>query len=239
MKKLIKELILISGLKGLTSEDFVKRIIELAQAAKDNPEIAPDLDPETGVIFSKANAITTAIAKRTAELVIVKATTVEINAGKSELVDLMNNSWAPQAQKAVAGNFKDARTLAWYIKGIYTGEAPENAIVGNAANSYPSINKIDSSVHLQHTVFTRNSASGKAGLPKDAKSIEVYMQIGGLTPPVDIKSMSHLGSTTGGNFTNNFEAADIGKTVYYIVVYFDKKTKKALTLSPVMSAVVG
>ncbi len=238
-KRLVKELILVSGLKGLSIGNFIARVLGLAKAATDHPLIAPDLDPVPANIKIKANAITVTIGERTALQTEVKAKTASISAAKSELTNLINNSWAPQAQLAIAGDIELAKELAWFIKGVDTGEAPVKAIVGNATNSYPSIQKIESSTHLQHTVFTRNSANGKAGVPKDAKSIEIYMQVGGLTPPVDTKGMTHLGSATRGNLVNNFDAADLGKTVYYIAVYFDKKTKKALTLCPVMSAVIS
>ncbi len=238
-KKLIKELILISGLRGLSILSFIKRILCLSDAATANPTIAPNLDPTPAVIQAKADAVTLMLSERAALLVAYKAKTERINAAISELLKLINNKWAPQAQKAVAGNLKLAKLLAWYIKGIYTGEAPANALVGSALDSYPGITKIDSSDHLQHKVFTRNSANGMQGVPKDAKSIEIYQQIGGDAPPTDIKKMSHMGPAFRGNFKTTSKAADISKTVYYIAVYFGKKSKTALIQSPVRSAAIN
>jgi len=237
MKKLTKELILISGLTGLTLDEFVKRVLELARAAKDNPLIAPDLDPVPADIMTKANVVSTLIGNRTTLAASVKAITVEISAGKSELLNLMNNSWAPQAQLAVNGNVKDAKTLAWLIKGLYTGEAP--VVVGMAADSHPVVNYVNNSNHLEHKVSIVNNITGKFAVPKDASRTEVYQQIGGLTPPDDISKMNHLGPAKSGKYKNTFNIADLNKIVYYMVVYIDKKTQKPLIQSPIFSATIN
>ena len=238
-KKLNKELILVSGLTGLPLPDYVKRVDVLADVAIANPLIAPDLDPTPIAIKAKSAGITKAVGERTLMESAVLSKTVYINKEKSELTNFINNSWAPDAQKACAGDAEKAKLLAWYSKGIDTGEADAKAIVGSVTDSYPSIQKIDSSNHLMHTAHIRNSASGKRGLPLDAKSTELYMQIGGLTPPVDYKTMQHVGAVINGSRIINFDAADIGKPVYYIALYIGKKSKIAMIQSPVMSAVVS
>ena len=211
----------------------------MAKAATNHPLIAPDLVPLPADIKLKADAITVTIGERAALQAQVKAKTASISAAKSELTNLINNNWAPQAQIAIKGDLELAKELDWFIKGIYTGGAPVKSIVGSIDESYPGITKIITSNHLEHKVFTRNSANGKTGVPKDAKSIEIYMQIGGTTLSTDILKMSHLGSASNGNLKVNFSAEDLGKTVYYIAVYIDMKTKKAKILSPVVSAVVS
>ena len=237
MKKLIKELILISGLTGLNIEDYVKRVLALTQAATDNPLIAPDLDPTPLIITGKANAITAMVTNRTALYTAYKAQTVSINLAKTDLTNLMNNSWAPQAQVAIKGDADLAAKLAWLIKGVVTGKAP--VVVGMAADSHPIVNYVDNSNHLEHNISIINNVSGKVAVPKDAARTEVYQQIGGLTPPDDIKNMSHLGTAKTGKYKNTFDIADLNKLVYYIVVYIDKKTQKALIQSPVFSATIS
>ena len=211
----------------------------LADAAIANSTIVPDLDPTPLEIKTKTAAITKAVAERTFMESALLAKTVTINNYKSDLTNLINNVWAPYAQIACAGDAEKAKLLAWYSKGVDTGEADAKAIVGSVTDSYPSIQKIDSSNHLMHKAFIRNSASGKRGVPLDAKSTELYMQIGGLTPPVDYKTMQHVGAVTNGNRVINFDAADLGKPVYYLALYIGQKSKVAMIQSPVMSAVIS
>jgi len=237
MKKLVKDLILVSGLTKLNLAAFVKRVLGLADAAIANPLIAPDLDPTPLEITAKANAITKAEEVKTAMKLAVIAQTKTIDNLKSELKNLINNNWAHQAQTACAGDAEKATDLGWFIKGIVTGKAP--VVVGMAADSHPIITGIDNRVHLVQTVKIINSASGLFGVPKDADRLDVYQQIGGLTPPNDIKKMVNVGSATRGKFSCNFDIADLDAPVYYIAVYIDKKTKQPLEISPVMSAVVS
>ena len=238
-KKLIKELILVSGLTGLPLPDYVKRVDVLADAAIANSTIVPDLDPTPLEIKTRTAGITKAVGERTLMESAVLAKTAAINKDRSELTNLINNVWAPYSQIACAGDAEKAKLLAWYSKGVDTGEADAKAIVGSVTDSYPSIQKIDSSNHLMHTANIRNSASGKRGVPLDAKSTELYMQIGGLTPPVDYRTMQHVGAVLNGNRVINFDAADIGKPVYYLAVYIGLKSKIAMIQSPVKSAVVS
>ena len=237
MKKLIKELILVSGLTRLHLAAFVKRVIGLADAAISHPLIAPDLDPTPLEIKTKANEITKEVGERTEMELALLAKTKGINTKEDDLRNLINNSWAHQAQTACAGDPEKATDLGWFIKGIVTGKAP--VVVGMSADSHPIITGIDNRIHLVQTVKIINSASGLVGVPKDADRLDVYQQIGGLTPPNDIKKMVNVGSASRGKFSCNFDIADLDKPVYYIAVYIDLKTKQPLEMSPMMSALVS
>ena len=236
-KKLVREMILVSGLTGLILGDYIKRVLGLADAAIANPSIAPLLDPTPIAIKARADAITAKVEERTAMEDALKAHTISINLEKSELTNLINNSWAPQAQKACDGDAEKAGKLAWYIKGVITGKAA--VVVGMAKASFPIINYVTNKLHLEHEVSIINNLTGKVAVPKDALRTEVYQQIGGIEPPTDIKFMSHLGSAISGKYINNFDIADLNKTVYYIVVYIGRKTNKAMIQSPVFSAVIS
>ena len=238
-KKLIKELILVSGLNKKTLGDFVLRTFVLTTAATDNPTIAPGLDPTSVIMTGKATSLDNFIKERAILEGAVAAKTVQINELKDVITNDINNSWAPEAQKAVAGDIEKAKKLAWLIKGIYTGTAIAKAIVGNSTDSYPGISTIISNNHLQHKVCTRNNLNGKVARPLGVSRIEIYMQIGGLTPPTDVAKMQDAGTTSRGNLVINFDVADLGKVVYYIAVYIDLKTKKSLIQSPVMSATIS
>ncbi|MEI6822779.1 MAG: hypothetical protein WCL51_12665 [Bacteroidota bacterium] len=237
MKKLVKELILVSGLTRLHLGAFVKRVIGLADAAIAHPLIAPDLDPTPLEIKTKADALTKEVEERTAMELAVLAKTKGVNTKEDDLRNLINNSWAHQAQTACAGDAEKATDLGWFIKGIVTGKAP--VVVGMAADSHPITTGIDNRIHLVQTVNIINSASGLVGVPKDADRLDVYQQVGGLTPPNDIKKMANVGSANRGKFSCSFDISELDTIIYYIVVYIDKKTKLPLVMSPVMSAVVS
>jgi len=235
-KKLIKELILISGLRGLNFSDFIKRVLGLSNAAIKNPTIAPNLDPTPAVIKAKADAFNLLLSERIAIAIAYKAKTVCINTAKSELLRLINYSWAHQAQTAVAGKADLASKLGWFVKGIYTGEA--TVVVGMVNDSCPIINHVDNKVHLEHTVSIVNNLTGKPKLAKGAGRIEVYMQIGGDTAPNDISKMSHLGTATRGKYHKKFNVEDLYKPVYYMAVYINKKNQKTMTQSQVHKAII-
>lgn len=59
MKKLIKKLILVSGLTGLSFSDYLKRIDVLADTATENTTTVPKLTHTPLVIKAKVDGITT------------------------------------------------------------------------------------------------------------------------------------------------------------------------------------
>jgi hypothetical protein len=237
MIKLIKELILVSGLARKKLGDFILRVFVLTKAATDNPLIAPDLDPTPLIMTGKATSLDTMVKERAVLEEALAAKTVKINELKAEITNDINNSWAPEAQKAVAGDIEKATLLAWHIKGVITGES--KVVVGMAADSHPVINYIDNTNHLEHKVSIVNNITGNVAVPKDASRTEVYMQIGGTTPPDDISKMNHIGPARIGKLINTFDIADLGKIVYYMVVYINRKTQKPMIQSPVFSATIS
>ncbi len=129
------------------------------------------------------------------------------------------------------------KLLGFSVKG--DNSANIAMLMGRAEDSHPIINNIDTNTHQQHTLAIINSVTGSHKLPADAKHTNVYMQVGGLTPPTDTKKMEYAGIAQKGKFVTNFESTDIGKTVYYVAVYIDKITLKALEYSPIMTAMIN
>ena len=234
-----KKLIITSNLSGKHGARFIEKADTMVKGVVDNSTIVPAIDPATTVVEAKLVAMGALIASRTTHENTAKEITVQILAMEADIDNDITSQWVGQVQKAVKGDLAKVKLLGFGAKGIYTGKTPAKAIVGNAYDSFPAIIEIDFKVHLRHIVLTRNSANGKKATPKDARSLEIYMQIGGLTPPTETSKMSHLGSATRGNIVHTFDEADLGKIVYYIAVYIDRKTKKQLILSPVMSATIN
>ncbi len=238
LKKLIKKLIVVSGIAGLRLTDFVLKVGGFATAATANPTIAPDLDPTPVALKLSVDALEKKIEDRVELEKQVKAKTVAINNAVEEITTDINDGWCLQIQEAVNGDVEKVKLLGFSIKGEGTGGV-STEIVGRASSSNAIISSIDSNAHMEHTIHVINSANGSVGVPPDAKSINIYMQVGGTVPPNDIDKMTYLGTIKRGKFVKEFTQDDIGKTVYYIVVYISRKTEKPMRYSPVVSATVN
>lgn len=235
-KKLKKKVVLTADLKGLTEADFVTKAETFVQGAIDNASVVPGLNPNTTVEQGKIDTYKNLLSKGETLKNQQKANTELIVATRADINNDIVSKWMPYAQAQVGDNIDLARALGYGIKGQRTAGTGINA--EKAAESHPAITRIDEGVHLQHTLHTVNSHSGKNKLPPDAKHIEIYEQIGG-TVPTGIKSMTRVGICKHGKFINHFTETDLGKTVYYIAVYVDKKSLMVLEQSPVESAIVN
>jgi hypothetical protein len=238
-KKLEKELVLTVNFGGLTETDFVKKANGMVKAEVDNPTLVPGLNPATSIVQGKINNLVTYYTTRDTLRNQQKANTKLIWDTHDSIVNIITNQWRPEAQTALTGTASaeaNAKLLGFGTKGIDTGSS--TLLVERAATSHPVIREIDENVHLQQTLHTINSASGRNKLPADAKHIEIYEQIGGVVP-TSIKTMAHVGICKHGKFINHFDIADLGKIVYYIALYVDKKTLQILEQSPVVSAIIN
>jgi hypothetical protein len=230
-----KKLIVTANLKGLPEANFVQKITGMVQAAQANPTVVSNLTPTAAVVLTKIQGFQGLLVTRDNLRKQQKQNTELILAAETDITNIITSQWAPQVQQAIAGDASKAKLLGFGVKGEDSGHTDN--VVTKAAESHPIISRVDMNIHLQHTLHVVNSQSGHTKLPDDAKQIDIYEQIGG-TAPADIKLMQHIGIVKKGKFINHFEAADMGKTVFYMAVYIDKKTLKPLELSPVVSAQV-
>ena len=169
---------------------------------------------------------------------LLKSINEKINAGVREVRIVINGPWCSQVEATPGITAAGVKLINMRVKGEVT-DGVDTKVVGRASNSNPMIAKIETDVHMKHTIHIINSVSGKVGVPDDAESLIIYMQVGGVEPPTDINKMTYLGKVKRGKYVNGFTQDDVGKTVYYICVYTEHKTEKAMTYSPVAIAVVN
>jgi hypothetical protein len=235
-KKLVKKMVLTVGLKGLPENEFTTKTTTMANDAQTNLTLVPDLDPTPAAELAKIANYQSLLAMRESLKNQQLQNTELILAAREEITNDITSDWMPYAQTQVAGDAAQAKVLGYGIKG--QSDAGGGLPSEKAAQSHPTITRIDLNVHLQHALHTVNSQSGKNKLPDDASHIEIYEQIGG-TEPISIIGMNKVGICKHGTFINHFAATDLGKTVYYIAVYIDKKSLVVLVQSPVESAIIN
>ncbi len=233
-KKLKKKLVVTTNQKGMTESELVQDSVDKIKAMGDNNTIVPTPDPTILVMGGKAEDIQKNIIKRDLLKQELKDVTVQISSGLSDIKSKFVDKWAKQIQDAVGDDEGKVKLLKFGIKGIDDGHA-EPPI--NVYNSRPVILKIDVGTHLQHTLEIVNSETKKISLPYKAKHTDVYAFLGD-EQPSDIKKMQYLGIAQKGKFTHYLEAAELGKTIWYIVVYVDKKSIKPQQLSVAEKATV-
>ncbi len=235
-KKLIKKLIVTVNLDGLTETERIKKMTDMAIAAQNNPTVVPGLSPTPAQVITRIQAETSLMVQRDTMRASQKQLTAQIYQADFDLKNIFTDQWAPLVQQTIGNDVSKAKLLGFGIKGMDDGSVDEE--VALASNSHPIISHIDVNVHLQQTLHIKNSQSGSIKLPSDAKQIYIYEQIGG-EAPTDIKQMVHAGIVNRGRFINHFDVADLGKTVYYIAVYIDRKTLKPLEQSPIEKAIIN
>ncbi|MEI6852929.1 MAG: hypothetical protein WCL06_08805 [Bacteroidota bacterium] len=233
-KKLKKKTIVTSNQTGMTDSKVIVDSNDKIKAMELNDTIVPNPDPTAAAMQTKVDDVQKNVYKRDLALQEVKDITVQIKTGLTEIKGIFVDKWAKQIQNAIGDDIGKAKLLKFGIKGIDDGHA-EPPI--NVYNSRPVILKIDVGTHLQHVLDIVNSETKKNPLPYKAKHTDVYALVSDV-PPTDIKKMQYLGIAQKGKFTHYLEAADLGKTVWYIVVYVDKKSIKPQQLSVAEKATV-
>jgi hypothetical protein len=208
----------------------------MVQAALSNTTMVPALNPTPAQVQAKSTNLNNLLIARDNLRAQQKQNTELIIKDEDDLTNIINSQWVPYIQQQIAGDISKAKLLNFGVKGIDDGHTDKQIDI--AAESHPVISRIDENVHLQQTLHFINSRSGKNKLPKDAKQVDIYEQIGG-TIPASIKTMTHAGIAKRGKFINHFDVADLNKVVYYIAVYIDKKTLLPLEQSPVASGIVN
>jgi len=236
MKKLVKKVIVTSNLKGLSETELVKAVNDKIQAALNNTSIVPALNPTPAQMQTKTQSLSALLVTRDTLKAQQKQNTALILQATSDILNNINSQWIPYIQQQIAGDISKAKLLGFGVKGIDNGQA--DVVAEKAADTHPVIARMDVNAHLQQTLHIINSRSGKNKLPPDAAQIEIYQQIGG-TAPTGIKTMTHAGIAKKGKFITHFDVADLGKTVYYVAVYIDKKTLQPLEQGPVASAIIN
>jgi len=235
-KILNKMFILTSNLGKLTKGLFVTKARGYVTAMKSHLEYVPDISPTVEEADTQVTKLET-LHKTKGEIAKAgKANTADIMAQKLVVKKIITYEWMSQAQDALDGDESKAKDLGYGIKGVDNGTSAPTT--GKAKTSNAIVTKIDTEVSLQHTIHAVNNETMSHVLPIGVESLNIYEQIGGVVP-ASIDGMDLIGIVKNGKFINSFAVEDIGKTAYYILCYTDKKTGKALQMSPVYSAMIG
>ena len=235
-KLLNKMFILTSNLGKLVSSAFATKAKGYVTAMGSHPTYVPDLKPtveEAEIEVTKLETLHTTkgeIAKAG------KANTADIKAQVKKVKKIITYEWMSQAQEALNGDESKAKDLGYGIRGIDNGTSLPT--IGKAKSSYAIVTKIETEVGLQHTIQIVNNETMSTVLPDGVESLNIYEQIGGVSP-ISTDGMEMLGIVKNGRFINSFDVADIGKMAFYILCYTDKKTGKKLQMSPVFNAKIG
>ena len=100
------------------------------------------------------------------------------------------------------------------------------------------IGRVDFSLHLQHKIHFVDSATPlKKKKPDGYRGVQVYMKIGG-PAPVDTSQCFYAGFDTNSPYLYTFNNSDLGKTVYYILIWENTRGETG-NPSEIFSAVVG
>jgi len=236
-RRLIKKLIVTSNLQGLSAGRFLQRTKGISNAMAANILLVTNILPLPATVITKIEALEMLHEDGVQMQIAQKENTQLIESKTNEILDIITSQWAPQVQTAADGDIAKVKLLGFSVKGDNSSNIA--MLTGRAEESHPIINNIDTNTHQQHTLGIINSITGTRKLPADAKHTNVYMQVGGLTPPADYKKMEYVGIAQKGKFVTDFDNADIGKTVYYVAVYIDKISLKALEYSPIMTAMIN
>ena len=235
-KVLNKMFILTSNLGKLTSGAFAKKAKGYVTAMGSHPTYVPGLKPTVEDAEIEVAKLETLQETKGEIAKAGKANTADIKAQVKKVKKIITYEWMSQAQEALNGDESKAKDLGYGIRGIDNGTSAPT--IGKAATSHAIVTKIETEVALQHTVHAVNNETMSSVFPEGVESLNIYEQIGGVSP-ISIEGMDMIGIVKNGKFINSFAVEDIGKTVYYILCYTDKKTGKILPMSPVFSAMIG
>ncbi len=236
-KILIKEMEVVAGMSGTPIGTQLKTADAICDAIIANPDIAI-VKPIAPNVKTMIASVFLMEIERNEFLKKVNSLTDKIFAGTREIRVIINSQWCSQVQATPGITAADILLLGLKIKGEGAGGV-QAKVVNKISISNPLISKIESNTHMHHTVHVINSAKGNRGLPPDAISINVYIQIGGTTLPTDIDKMTYVGKIINGKINKEFSPEDVGKIAYYIVVYIDRKTNEPMIYSPVASALIN
>jgi hypothetical protein len=234
-KLLEKKIIVVANIGGLAETKFKLKVGSIVTAVKNNPTYVPNIVPSPEEVELELKNLDDLFINRGILSNLQKTNTINIEKSIYRLENIINSRWVNQVQNAPGITIARIIRLGLGIKGHINGKTKD--VVGKASNSNPIITSVESKHHLQHTIHIFNSANGKTAKPADAKSLEIYMQIGG-EMPTDTSKMHREGSAINGKYKETFKAEDLYKLVYYAAVYISKETLKPMIFSPVFIAVI-
>ena len=205
--------------RGLTFLGFLNKVKAMSTSLNANSTLFPGLDPPPADFKTEVDTLDGLETKEKNLLQQLKSNTEAKLAQKKVVNDIVVDKYCHQVQGIAGITIKTIKLGGFGVKNYDDQKADP---VASVTNSHPSIEEIDANHHLQHTLIIHNSVSGLLAIPYDAKRLDVYMFFGD-TAPTDLKTMMYAGSATKGKFTYHFDAADLGKNVWYICVYVPKK----------------
>jgi len=235
-KKLIKKLVVTSNLHKLSKGNFSSKSKSIANAFIANPTYVTNIDPLPETVLTEIQKYDDLGVNGKTLSNALKENSKNMIAQKGVILDIVNDNWIIQVQMAVKGDVAKVLKLGLGVKGVDNGTVP--ALVGKVVDSHPIISQTDTNVHQQHTLHIINSETGSKKQPVDAISTYIYQLIG-TTAPTSISQMSYKGIVNKGKYINKFDSLDLGKVVYYIAIYVNKKTLELMEPSPVSSAIIN
>ena len=255
-KALNKKFILTANFQGLTLEEKLQKLTNMALAQAGNPTLVPGINPTVAAVQAEIALIddpnTGYIHQRAVSEALTKSLTLKINESEKAIQDIVIDNWMPQTQIALtatpalaAAAQSNAALLLFGVKGVAGGAAQTTNIADMSKNaaSAPVIVKIDTDVAGEHILHIHNNITGKRGHPTDVAEVDVYAQNGG-TQPANLAALQAAGGQILGEAERgvyiNFIPTTVAKNtqIFYIAVYKGKKTKKTVAQSVVASAAV-
>ena len=220
-----KKFILTALLMGLKFSDFRKRIIAILKGQEDAP--ITGLTPTPASLQTDMDELDEIFANGEALKLQQIANTEAYNAKIKKIRNVVTDKWMPTVQTACAGDVAKAKGWGFGVKGEYDGHSESPVSV---TNSYPVVVDIEYNIHLQHTIHVINNTTEDVNIPKDAESLQLYETFEEANAS-DIKKMIHLGRVKHGKYINHFHNEEIGKDVWYVLVYVSKDE----SISPILS----
>ena len=224
-----------AGVTGKTEADLVEDISEKVKSMDENDTIVTTPDPSTTVVGGVLTHMKDGISKEASLLLELKQVRDDIDADKKKLIDIMVNKWAPQIQNTPNITIGQIHVLGFHVTG-------ENPIIPIPIDTVPVVTKIVTNIPEKHILHVIDSKDEKKAVPTGMLRTDVFAQIGG-TKPVNMAGLianggSRVGEVTAGKFIFDVPNGNKGKTVFYILTYIEKKTKKSFSYSIVYDAVV-
>ena len=220
-KKLDKKKIVICQTHGFSNADTRTKVKGVAEAIASNIVDYPSVLPlPSAVLVTIAAGQTIADDRATMEIALAALVKAE-GANSQALNDVVQDEWVGQVQTDAAGDVTKVTAVGMAYKG--TGPGPDKTQFGT---SHPIINipKINKNVTAQLGFDMLNSATNKKAKPYGAVGYFALRQIGGEVPPTIANHVNMVAGTphTDMDFIDVFLPAQIGMTVYYIFVWYDK-----------------
>ncbi|MEI6132854.1 MAG: hypothetical protein WCQ41_08545 [Bacillota bacterium] len=224
-----------AGLSGKSEADLVEDVTDKVIAMAEYDTIVTDPDPTPAAAGLILTHMKDGISKEAGLLLELKQVRDDIDADKKKLIDIMVNKWAPQIQNTPNITIGQIHVLGFHVTG-------ENPIIPIPIDTVPVVTKIVTNIPEKHILHVIDSKDEKKAVPTGMLRTDVFAQIGG-TKPVNMAGLianggSRVGEVTAGKFIFDVPNGNKGKTVFYILTYIEKKTKKSFSYSIVYDAVV-